>query len=509
MKTCIFHIIWIVTLFSISQTCHCQTLDGYKYLYLPPLTYTDGSVDKWGIADKVLKCFEEKGFVVIQYKYQLPDYRSNESRGVLICSIEHTADSYDLYNHVTITLSNIFNEKILTLNGSGMGLTVQGDLNIATRNALKPIERMSYHFDSKKMPGKYYPEAEKTMWDETSIKHYLDTCSSLSEIEGVYKSVITKHTGYYKIGIIRDGYLFKAIIIESDNEWWEKGEVKGIFEKGNLSLYSTRFYLINRRPIETFATYDSKGVLVIDLDNTIGEKLSFIKLYPEVQSTPPKTSTQKPTDSWKASGTGFFISKDGYIATNAHVISGHHRITVEVLINDKVVQCEAREVISDAVNDIAIIKIEDTNFSPFSSLPYTIENNINIGGEVYTIGFPLNSIMGTNCKVTNGIISASTGIDDDIRYYQITVPIQPGNSGGPLINKNGNIVGITSARLNGNAVGVKVENVNYAVKSPYLLNIINMVPRIDTLPKKSLLIGRSMEEQIAIWKNYICLIKIY
>ena len=500
----------IVVIFTTSLSCISQTLDGYKYLYLPPLTYTDGSVDKYGIANKVSKSFERKGFIIANYKNQLPDNDSEERFSVLICTIQHSVDYCDMCsNNVTITLTNILQETVLVLSGKGMGLTLQGDLNNATRNALSDLDRMSYKFDSEKSPRIKYPEVEKTNWTEQSIKHYLDTCSDLSTIEGVYKSVASEKTKYYKIGIVRENDKFKAIILETELHSWEPGEVKAIFEKANMSLYSAKFFMGNKKAVETFATYESRGILKVDLTQTAGEEVSFIKLYPITQSNPPQTLPTRPSNSVVASGTGFIISRDGYIATNNHVIEGNNRITVDMLRNDKVVQYEAEVVVTDAANDVAIIKIEDEAFTPFDKLPYTIESNINIGADVYTIGFPLNDVMGSNYKVTNGIISAKTGIDDDIRKYQITVPIQPGNSGGPLINKNGNIVGITSSALNEKAIGTKVENVNYAVKSLYLLNAINMVPQMEDLPSKSSIADKNMEEQIAILKDYICLIKIY
>ena len=303
--------------------------------------------------------------------------------------------------------------------------------------------------------------------------------------------------------------LFKAIIIESEYDHWEPGEVKAIFEKANMSLYSVRFYMANKTAVETFATFESRGLLKVDFSKIEGANNSeFIKLYPIQQSSSPRPSS-KPSSNYIASGTGFIISKDGYIATNAHVIDGSNRVTVDMLKDDKVVQYEAEVVVTDVANDVAIIKIVDDAFTVFNKLPYTIEPNINIGADVYTIGFPLNDVMGTNYKVANSIISAKTGIDDDIRYYQITVPIQPGNSGGPLINRNGNVVGLTTSRLNGNAVGTKVENVNYAIKSLYLLNVINMVPNMDDLPSASSIANMNMEEQIVVLKNYVCLIKIY
>jgi S1-C subfamily serine protease len=113
--------------------------------------------------------------------------------------------------------------------------------------------------------------------------------------------------------------------------------------------------------------------------------------------------------------------------------------------------------------------------------------------------------MGENCKVTDGIISSISGIEDDKRYFQISVPIQPGNSGGPLFNKDGNIIGITSATLNSKTLNINTQNVNYAVKAFYLLNIDKEI----YLPPTSALCNKKLEEQVQILKNYVCLIKVY
>ena len=109
----------------------------------------------------------------------------------------------------------------------------------------------------------------------------------------------------------------------------------------------------------------------------------------------------------------------------------------------------------------------------------------------------------------SGCVAVGSGVADDVRYYQISVPIQPGNSGGPLFNKDGNVIGITSAKLNSKAVGTVVENVNYAIKISYLQNLFNMLPNANQQPNSSLLAGKELQDQIKTLKNYVCLIKIY
>lgn len=117
--------------------------------------------------------------------------------------------------------------------------------------------------------------------------------------------------------------------------------------------------------------------------------------------------------------------------------------------------------------------------------------------------------MGSNYKVTDGIISSKSGIADDVRYYQISVPLQPGNSGGPLFSKEGNVIGITSARLNGKAVGTQIENVNYAIKSSYLLSLYNMLPNSTRLTTTSTVATKELQDQVKVLKNYVCLIKVF
>lgn len=179
-------------------------------------------------------------------------------------------------------------------------------------------------------------------------------------------------------------------------------------------------------------------------------------------------------------GSGFFITPDGYFVTNFHVIEGGE--AVKVKRGDAFL--DARVIKSDASNDIAVLKLEGT----FPCLPLGEDLETRPGEDVFTIGFPMTDVMGEAPKTTLGTVSAVTGISDDARTFQISVQIQPGNSGGPLVLKNtGNVIGVTSASLNaehflrqGRAVP---QNVNYAMKSTYIRPLLATVPGlVEKLP---------------------------
>jgi S1-C subfamily serine protease len=313
---------------------------------------------------------------------------------------------------------------------------------------------------------------------------------------------------YYKFGIIRREDKFKAIIIESDGKIWKPGEVKAVFEKSSMrGFYSVRWYMGNKTPYETFGNMENEALLTVELkDQKTGEKRQdkFIKMFPSASND---ITFKK--DNQKASGSGFFLTTDGIIATNAHVVEGASNIEVTVSNEIGNFTYTAKVLLSDSRNDVALLQINDEKFKGLNSIPYGITENSDVGSKVFTIGFPLNDVMGSNYKVSDGIINSKSGIGDDIRYYQISVPLQPGNSGGPLFDQEGNVIGITSSKLNSEAVGVQVENVNYAIKSSYLLSLYNMLPNATKLSSNSEVAAKELQVQVKVLKNYVCLIKIF
>ena len=159
---------------------------------------------------------------------------------------------------------------------------------------------------------------------------------------------------------------------------------------------------------------------------------------------------------------------------------------------------------TDKTNDLALISIEDEKFKGIGLLPYALNGRTrDVGTSVFTMGYPLANYMGEEVKITDGIISSKTGYEGDIVTYQISAPIQPGNSGGPLFDKNGNLIGITNAGI------TAAQNVGYAIKSSYLCNLIESAPITIPLPENNSLQGKDLTEQIKTLSKFIVFIKIY
>ena len=179
-------------------------------------------------------------------------------------------------------------------------------------------------------------------------------------------------------------------------------------------------------------------------------------------------------------GTGFFITEDGFLVTNAHVVKNDGQI--RLVTSAGFVAARLAKV--DAANDLALLKAE----GKFSPLPVAASRMVRLGNTVATVGFPNLRLQGFAPKLAKGEIAGLSGAQDDPRYFQISVPVQPGNSGGALVDERGNVVGVVSAKLSVAAglatSGALPENVNYAVKSSFLLGFLESVPEVSAKLKE-------------------------
>jgi len=482
-----------------------QPFNGYKYIAVQTLTYQNGGIDSYGISASLRNYFQSIGMTILSSDYNTWPLDAKGDPCLVAACYPFTNGQ----STVGFTIKNCKNEVIYDEKNSSLNWAndVQNNYNRALKNCLDKLDKRRYSFNSSLTPVIPLPPVEKTDETEASIKTYL-TSNAISSLEGIYKSYQTDDLAYYKLGIIKQGNTYKAIVIESFLKQWKPGEVKATFEPSAIgNIYSVKWYRGNKTPVETFGKLDDEGLLTVELTNQatgVKEQQKFVKTFPASEN-PGLSTISGP----KASGTGFFLTIDGLLATNAHVIEGASRIEATVQSDGGTFTYKVKVILADKQNDIAILQIDDDKYKTVAAIPYSIVENSDIGAKVFTIGYPLNDVMGTNYKVTDGIISSKTGIADDVRYYQISVPIQPGNSGGPLFNKDGNVVGLTTARLNGQAIGTSVQNVNYAIKSSYLLTLYGMLPNSVKLLPSSQLINKELQDQVKVLKNYVCLIRIY
>jgi S1-C subfamily serine protease len=174
-------------------------------------------------------------------------------------------------------------------------------------------------------------------------------------------------------------------------------------------------------------------------------------------------------------GSGFFVTDNGYLISNNHVVRG----ATSVKVKTETQLLDAKIIAQDPDNDVALIKVE----GHFSPLRFSSRKNGSLGQTVFTIGFPIPTLQGFNPKVTKGVISSLTGLQDDVRSYQIDAAVQPGNSGGALADESGDVVGVVFARLSERAslaqAGTLPQNVNYAVKQSYITALLDSYPDVS------------------------------
>ena len=159
-------------------------------------------------------------------------------------------------------------------------------------------------------------------------------------------------------------------------------------------------------------------------------------------------------------GTGFFVSGQGHALTNNHVVAGCDRIAS--VLEGQMVPSIVVQV--DRQNDLALVRTQVTRAMPFAK--FRAPPGIRVGEDVVAAGFPFPQVLQNGINITRGNVSAMGGIGGNTANMQMTAPVQPGNSGGPLLDSSGNIVGVVVARLSSQAVKSETQNINYAVQGP-------------------------------------------
>jgi len=186
----------------------------------------------------------------------------------------------------------------------------------------------------------------------------------------------------------------------------------------------------------------------------------------EKKKPPPRSDPNKVIS--VSSGSGFAVSSDGHVITNNHVIYGCQR----VIIHHKGKSIPATVVTFDPQHDLALLK---GDFRPSTVLPLST-NSPELLQDVYVAGYPFGRKISTGVKVTKGIISSLTGIGNNFANIQIDAALQPGNSGGPILDDKGNVVGVAVAKLDIKKIlknfGVIPEDTNFGIKTSVVKSIL-------------------------------------
>jgi S1-C subfamily serine protease len=193
---------------------------------------------------------------------------------------------------------------------------------------------------------------------------------------------------------------------------------------------------------------------------------------PKAAAAPPTTaSVSKPAKLIDVTGTGFVVSTSGHIVTNHHVIDGcvgdiRGKLAGGTAMN-------LRTVSVDEGNDLALLQTS----APVADSATIRGAAIRSGDAVIAIGFPFHGLLTSDFTVTTGIVSSLSGLLNDTRRLQISAPVQPGNSGGPLLDTSGNVIGVVTSKLNGlkfaKLMGDLPENMNFAIKTGALRDFLD------------------------------------
>jgi len=241
-------------------------------------------------------------------------------------------------------------------------------------------------------------------------------------------------------------------------QWCYATSTKMIGDNTRVDLYLAKKNGLDSVKYDSITIKDSKifGSTINILEDAKKQceffpDVSPIEGEPGVENAPPSGSyPSTPPSSGGKSGTGFYVNKNGFVVTNNHVVAGCSSVWIEDG-NRKILGIVAK---SNKALDIAVIKANISN-----EIYARFANDIRTGEDVMALGFPLGYELGNDIKVTKGNISAVSGMKGDKDYLQFTAPIQAGNSGGPLLNEGGFVVGINTAKL----VGEKYQNINFAI----------------------------------------------
>ena len=274
-----------------------------------------------------------------------------------------------------------------------------------------------------------------------------------------------------------DRKAFKQALLETEAKLTDEGMMNAPVLKGKAKVIQLwnkykRTVAVAASIAGTISIVSAIFIIAVTHNQVAKTKTELMDV---VKNNPGKTTyivspnkPAPPTIEFRA--TGFLLDSKGYIVTHAHVVGRMKNIYVE---NNKGSYFKATTVYTDRNADLAILKISDTSFKSSNVIPYTLKKaNTDLGEQIFTLGFPRSETV-----YGEGYLSARSGDDGDSTAYQLSVSVNPGNSGGPVINRNGEVVGVITAKDS------KADGVVYAAKAKNIYSLIEELKKTDTTYK--------------------------
>lgn len=335
--------------------------------------------------------------------------------------------------------------------------------------------------------------------EETYQSNYLNGLAGVSEFCGIYQYVATGSS--YTIGVVKSGAEFSFYNLTRQSDTWYAGRKKATLKSINSKEFLVDWIMRDGSTTKRCRARWHNGMFVIE--GLRSEETFLLKSWPSLEEERAFLEANQ-SRNWVGNGSGVLFNSMGFVLTNQHVVDGASSVSVVFGNTGQQLEYEAGVVAVDAAIDLALLKITDLAFGSVPAPPFSFQTKTSVGEEIFALGYPMAlSGLGAEMKYTNGSVSANSGFNGDMKTMQISVPIQDGNSGGPLFNAQGELIGITNAKIRSDVA----DNVSYAIKSIFVEAFLAAMPYEVSVPN-GIVETENRVDIIDALRPYTCLVLV-